>query len=259
MALPPLQTSGIKEEENQELITQGTINNSPQKKQKQFDLHKSDINKRKYLLSTSVYFQSNKSDLSKKDIAKIKEIAELLLNNPDLGVEINGYTDAKGSEKHNKILSDLRARAVLQILVENEIMPQRTILKGYGETKSIKHNNPEDRRADINIFRIEDINNLSIIQNNNTEINDIFPIDKELLNENNIEYKIQVAACMHPRKKSFLYKGLKVSWYKYGKCKNYVYGSYKTKTEAIDGLVYVIKKGFKGAFIVKFVDGQRVD
>ncbi len=252
MALPPLSTSATKEQLAEDVKPQ---RNSEVKKQ--LDLHKTPINNREYILTTSVYFKSNKSDLSRKGYNKVKNIATLLLNNPDLGVEINGYTDAKGTEKHNKILSDLRARAVLQVLVENDIMPQRAVLKGYGETKALKNDNPEDRRADINIFQIKDISDVQIA-NKSEEINDVFPINEKLINLSNVEYKIQVAACMHPKTKKLKYKGLDVTWYKYGKCKNYVYGSYKTKDEAINGLVYVIKKGFKGAFIVKFVDNKRV-
>jgi roadblock/LC7 domain-containing protein len=178
-----------------------------------------------------------------------------------LGVEINGYTDSKGKEKNNLILSNLRARSVMQIFVENYVMPQRIILKGYGETKATKENNEKDRRVDINVFQLKNIADLNLLnKSSEIEINKVYPINDTLIPSNKITYKVQIASCTkYKNKKDEVFKGLNVDTYKYGKCINYTYGEFKTRSEAEKALQKVVSKGFDDAFIVKFIDNKRIN
>lgn len=52
---------------------------------------------------------------------------------PDLKIEINGYTDALGSKTGNLKLSQKRAKAVMEYLIEKGVPSERMISKGYGE------------------------------------------------------------------------------------------------------------------------------
>ena len=259
---PPLKTYDTNEEENDNIVAvvQQTLN--PEVKiNKQFDFTKSSIESRKYILNYSVYFGSNKSKLKSKYYDKLIEISKLLMNNPDLGVEINGYADSKGKEKNNLILSNLRARSVMQVFVENYVMPQRIILKGYGETKASKANNEKDRRVDINVFQLKSMSSLNLLDvNSEVEINKVYPISDTLITENKIIYKVQIASSSkYKDKKDDIFKGLSVDTYKYGKCINYTYGEFKTREEAKKALKKVVSKGFKDAFIVKFIDNKRIN
>jgi outer membrane protein OmpA-like peptidoglycan-associated protein len=59
--------------------------------------------------------------------------AEVLKKNRDLTIELYGYTDARGKEHHNLILSKRRARVVSSFLLKNGVArSQITIVEGRG-------------------------------------------------------------------------------------------------------------------------------
>jgi outer membrane protein OmpA-like peptidoglycan-associated protein len=66
---------------------------------------------------------------------------------------IEGHTDAKGSNRYNKILSERRARSVRNYLVENfHVDPNRLQVEGYGSLKLLDPAHPLDgvnRRVQI--------------------------------------------------------------------------------------------------------------
>lgn len=53
---------------------------------------------------------------------------------PTLEIEIGSHADARGSDQYNLGLSERRAAATLEYLVEHGIERERLTSKGYGET-----------------------------------------------------------------------------------------------------------------------------
>jgi outer membrane protein OmpA-like peptidoglycan-associated protein len=66
---------------------------------------------------------------------------------PTLHIQINGHTDKVGNTLSNQILSEERAKAVLDYLVGQAIDPVRLQYKGYGESKPIETNDTAEGRA----------------------------------------------------------------------------------------------------------------
>ena len=99
--------------------------------------------------STSVNFKVNSAVLSPDEKTKLDEIATRALNTKGYVIEIAGYTDATGSLQKNKILSQHRADAVIQYLVENHQIPLRRIITpyGYGKLNPIADNTTAEGRA----------------------------------------------------------------------------------------------------------------
>jgi outer membrane protein OmpA-like peptidoglycan-associated protein len=64
-------------------------------------------------------------------------------------IEITGFTDSTGSVQKNKILSQKRAQAVIDYLVETHNIPLRRIgtSYGYGENQAVGDNTTNDGRA----------------------------------------------------------------------------------------------------------------
>ena len=60
-------------------------------------------------------------------------LVETMKAYPDLQIEINGYTDALGSKTGNMKLSEKRAKAVMEYLIEKGVSTDRMSSKGYGE------------------------------------------------------------------------------------------------------------------------------
>jgi outer membrane protein OmpA-like peptidoglycan-associated protein len=74
-------------------------------------------------------------------------LVNFLNTSTDIRIEIAGHTDNVGNDQTNLELSQNRAKAVYQFLIEKEIDASRLRYKGYGETKPKADNNTEAGRA----------------------------------------------------------------------------------------------------------------
>lgn len=78
----------------------------------------------------------------------LDELAERLKVYTDVKIELNGYTDALGSERSNLKLSQKRAEAIMEYLRAQGIASERMSAKGYGEDKKFfiaDNDTPEGR------------------------------------------------------------------------------------------------------------------
>jgi OOP family OmpA-OmpF porin len=99
-----------------------------------------------------VNFDFNKSTLRPESLPILYNAAEILLNNPDIRVEIQGHTDNIGSESYNKKLSLERAQAVRNFLIAKGVAPNRMTAVGMGESNPIMDNStPEGRQLNRRI------------------------------------------------------------------------------------------------------------
>jgi len=92
-------------------------------------------------------FDFNKAYVKKIYYPELKKVAEILKNNPNLKIEVAGYTDDIGPASYNKKLSQKRAEAVKKILVKFGISPDRIVAKGYGEAYPLVPNTNDTNRA----------------------------------------------------------------------------------------------------------------
>ena len=81
-----------------------------------------------------VHFDFDKSTLKPEAQTILKRNIQLLKDNPNAQIRIAGYTSASGTEEYNQKLSERRANAVQEYLVnEGIITPDRLTILGYGE------------------------------------------------------------------------------------------------------------------------------
>ncbi|MGA3209559.1 MAG: OmpA family protein [Syntrophales bacterium] len=82
-----------------------------------------------------VHFDFDKSTLKPEAQTILKRNIQLLKDNPKAKIRIAGYTSASGTEAYNQKLSERRAKAVQEYLInEGGIAPERLSTIGYGET-----------------------------------------------------------------------------------------------------------------------------
>ena len=62
-------------------------------------------------------------------------------------IEISGHTDNVGDANFNLKLSENRASAVYNYLLEQKIAPERLTFKGYGQTQPIADNSTEEGKS----------------------------------------------------------------------------------------------------------------
>ena len=93
-------------------------------------------------------FDFNKAAVKKIYYPELKKIAEILKNNPNLKIEVAGHTDSIGSDEYNLKLSQKRAEAVKNVLIDKfGINSNRIVAKGYGEKYPLVPNTTATNRA----------------------------------------------------------------------------------------------------------------
>lgn len=95
----------------------------------------------------NIFFDVNKFELKPESQVELDRLVQLLLDNPQLKIEISGHTDNVGKPSDNLTLSNNRAKAVVTYLLGKNIEPARLVAKGYGETKPVTDNKTEEGRA----------------------------------------------------------------------------------------------------------------
>jgi OOP family OmpA-OmpF porin len=78
---------------------------------------------------------------------KLDVAVQAMKDNPTIGVEIAGHTDAQGDAELNRKLSQQRADAVRKYLVDHGVAPGQVTAKGYGEDEPAASNDTADGRA----------------------------------------------------------------------------------------------------------------
>ena len=94
-----------------------------------------------------INFDVDKSTIKPESQPAIDHVAQMLKDNPDLNLTIAGHTDSSGTWAHNKTLSENRAQAVLEALVNRGIAAGRLASVGYGQDKPIADNATEEGKA----------------------------------------------------------------------------------------------------------------
>lgn len=77
----------------------------------------------------------------------IDELVDLMMTWPNLKFDIQGHTDNVGTIEYNQNLSDRRAKAVYDLLIEKGIDEKRLRYRGFGFSKPITTNDTEEGRA----------------------------------------------------------------------------------------------------------------
>src|SRR5699024_5542471 len=105
------------------------------------------IAKDAHIILENVFFDLDKYRLRSGSFIELNKVVHLLKENPDMRIQINGYTDSTGSADRNLTLSQNRAEAVVKYLMSKGIDKQRLHAKGFGAKNPIAPNNTSEGRA----------------------------------------------------------------------------------------------------------------
>ena len=103
-----------------------------------------------------VNFDTNKYTIRPADLAELQKAVDFAKKNPDAKFHVVGYTDSRGSAKHNQKLSENRAESVKKYLVGEAIAPEKITSEGKGEADPVGDNKTKEgqfqnRRVVLNI------------------------------------------------------------------------------------------------------------
>jgi OOP family OmpA-OmpF porin len=105
-----------------------------------------------------VLFAPDQAELTTEAMRKLYPLVTLLKEHPKRSIRIAGYTDSRGLESYNLDLSQRRADAVRDFLIENGVAPSRIVARGYGEAAPVASNTTsigrrENRRVEVLVPR----------------------------------------------------------------------------------------------------------
>ena len=95
----------------------------------------------------NIFFETAKATLMEPSLAELDRLAEALKRHPYLRLEVGGHTDAVGKDEDNLLLSERRAKAVYDYLIERGIDADRLTYRGYGESRPVATNDTPEGRA----------------------------------------------------------------------------------------------------------------
>jgi outer membrane protein OmpA-like peptidoglycan-associated protein len=101
----------------------------------------------KYVIN-NLYYNTNSAVLNERSMIVMDEFVKFLKSNPNLRIEIHGYTDNVGKPEANLALSTDRAFTVRDILLDKGVEEKRlAAFKGHGAEDPIADNSTEAGRA----------------------------------------------------------------------------------------------------------------
>lgn len=92
-----------------------------------------------------IQFVTGSADLTAASKTTLDAVASILANSPTVNVQVDGHTDTQGDATANKTLSQRRAQAVVDYLVQKGIATTRLNARGFGEETPLV--TPDDTEA----------------------------------------------------------------------------------------------------------------
>uniref|UniRef100_UPI0035CBF058 OmpA family protein n=1 Tax=uncultured Sphingomonas sp. TaxID=158754 RepID=UPI0035CBF058 len=108
-------------------------------------------------LDEDVLFATDSAVLRPGAVDKLRGLANYLRAEPGLRVAIDGYTDARGSDAHNQVLSEQRAAAVRSAFDQMGVTRARFTVVGHGEASPVAPNTTpqgmrQNRRVEVTLL-----------------------------------------------------------------------------------------------------------
>jgi peptidoglycan-associated lipoprotein len=124
--------------------------------------------KDKIFVLENIYYNFARHEIREDAAKELDKLVQLLIDNPEITIELGSHTDSIDDHDYNLQLSQRRADAAVKYLIQRGIAPDRLKAKGYGETVPIARNtnpdgtdNPEGRQRNRRTeFKILAINNI---------------------------------------------------------------------------------------------------
>lgn len=102
----------------------------------------------------TVHFDFDKADLTSEARAVLSDVVQSTQKSDYRTIDIGGYTDLVGSAAYNEVLSEQRANAVIDFLVQSGVAKEKIVGASYGETNpivSVQQPELRNRRVEISL------------------------------------------------------------------------------------------------------------
>lgn len=105
----------------------------------------------------NIFFENGKHYLLPESYIELNKLAQYLMKNPSIQIQINGHSDNTGLKFKNQKISELRAREVFEYLIKKGVQ-NKLYYKGFGSSQPIASNDSEEgktlnRRVELEIIK----------------------------------------------------------------------------------------------------------
>ncbi len=85
----------------------------------------------------NIYYDYDSWEIRYDAALELDKLARLFIENPKMSFELGSHTDSRGGDLYNLVLSDARANAAVNYLIQRGVDPDRITAKGYGEDRLV--------------------------------------------------------------------------------------------------------------------------
>jgi outer membrane protein OmpA-like peptidoglycan-associated protein len=113
----------------------------------------------------NVFYDFAKATLREESKSELDKLADFLLKNDNIKVELSSHTDSRGSDSQNQKLSQARAQSCVDYLLSKGVKKENIIAKGYGESKLVnrckngvncsEEEHQANRRTEIKVLSVQ--------------------------------------------------------------------------------------------------------
>jgi outer membrane protein OmpA-like peptidoglycan-associated protein len=106
-----------------------------------------DLDKKGTIVLYSIHFETGSAAITQASEEVLQNLAEVIKERPGIKIEVGGHTDSDGADDMNLDLSQRRAQAVVDWLVNKGVNRNNLTAKGYGETNPVASNYTSEGKA----------------------------------------------------------------------------------------------------------------
>lgn len=217
------------------------------------------IELKKEIALNDIYYDFDKATLRESSKNELDKLVSMLRETPKVRVQISSHTDTRGTDKYNDKLSAARAKSVVDYLELNGISKLRLVSRGYGKRNPILKNATTEAEHQANrrtTFQILDMN--AKIENTPSAF-------AQTEKSQRLVYRVQILVSSvkrNPDTEFGLLKGMvdniRFIEHKQEEFFRYEIGDRNNISEAEALRNRIRNAGFPDAFIVPYIDGERV-
>ncbi len=105
----------------------------------------------------NIFFENGRYYILPESFPELNKLAQYLIRNPRMEIQINGHSDNAGSKSKNQRLSEQRAREVFEYLIKKGVQ-NKLYFKGYGSSMPVASNDTDEgmaknRRVEFEIIK----------------------------------------------------------------------------------------------------------
>ncbi len=129
----------------------------------QKDIYLDPIVKNQPIVLENIYFDFDSDVIRPKSFPELDRVSEMLLDNPNLHMTIDGHTCNMGTDAYNQSLSERRAGSIAKYFMEKGVLSTCLEYHGYGEARPKTSNATEagremNRRVEFELKELDELN-----------------------------------------------------------------------------------------------------